>query len=92
MRIWFTSKIVNPIMSGPKKGQCYRNQCEKQNWSVTENALHYSIPHMALIRAAQDKGNNVQAKEAAGLRYTKAQGGTLFFAKGVKAWLSFILV
>lgn len=47
---------------------------------------------MALIRAAQDKGNNVQAKEAAGLRCTKAQGGTLFLAKGVKAWLSFILV
>lgn len=73
-------------------GQCYREQCEKQNWSVTENALHYSIAHMALIRAAQDKGNNVQAKEAAGLRCTKAQGGMLFLAKSVKAWLSFILV
>lgn len=71
-----------------EKKQHYKKQCKKQNWSMTEDALHCSIAHMALIRAAQDEENNVHTKEAAGLRCTKAQGGMLLLAKTVKTWLS----
>lgn len=55
---------------------------------MTESALHCSIAHMALIRAAQDKENNAHTKEAAGLRSTKARGGMLLLVKSVKTWLS----